>query len=220
MLLGRCCLCPTYYNYYGPSPSPPSLPSPIPYVGSCSSGVCTDSTFAKKWSFSWSPTWWTANAGQVACVNSNYVGSFTLNQRINSIHGLPNNSCAFDSDEIAWRWNNVLIPLCDTVPNMPRFTFLIQQTGLGASTPGTNFVLYMRWQERHGFSSTEIRSYYLYYTANKPAGTTQNCMGDITLTNPLHPNNPPVVISSGTNRVCVIQNPGNVVQSITMSPAA
>lgn len=219
-MLGRCCLCPTPSYYYGPSPSPPSLPSPIPYVSSCATNVCTASTFAKKWTFSWSPTWWTVNASQVACVNENYTGSFTLNQRINSIHGLPNNGCAFDSDEVAWRWNNILTPRCDTVLNMPRFTFLIQRTGLGASTPGTNFVLYMRWQERHGISNTEIRSYYLHYTANKPAGTTQNCMGDITLTNPLQPSNPPMVISGGTNRVCVIQNPGNVVPSIVMSPAA
>lgn len=225
-MLGRCCLCGAPSYYYSPSSSPPSIPSPIPYVSSCSSGVCTDSTFAKKWTFSWSPTWWTVNASTTACVNSFYTGSFTLNQRISSIHGLPNNACMFDSDEVARRWNNAYLgispPTCEDVPNLPKFSFLIQKTGLGSSNPGTNFVLYIRWQERHGIGSVNVYDYYRAYTANKPSGAEQNCMGDIVLSNAQYPNNPnPVISPSGTgNNSCLIQNPGSVLHYITMSPAA
>jgi hypothetical protein len=225
-MLGRCCLCTTPSYYYSPSPSPPSLPSPVPYVGSCASTVCIASTFAKKWTFSWSPTWWTANAGQVACVNEKYSGSFTLNQRINSIHGLPDNPCAFDTDEVGWRWNNnfmgILPPTCQAVPGLPRFTFLIQRLGIGAANPGTNFVLYVRWQERHGLGQApNIHTYYRPWTANKPIGAEQNCMGDIILTGQFAPaSNPPSVTSGTTNNTCTIQQPGTVIKFITMSPAA
>lgn len=212
MVFGLCCGCDhDQYYYYNP-PSPPPGFSFTPYVGSCASGVCADSTFAKAWQFSWSPTWW-AGSSDAECCNEQYPGTFTLHQRTSPFP----NPCAFDSDERAIRWVNAGLPdpdYCEET-TLPRYTFLIQPTGLSASHPGTNFVLYIRWIENH--SGTDY-TMYQYFSANKPTGTTQNCLAPIEVTYPSLQRAPTSSPSSPPSNVAIIQQPGSVVTSIILSP--